>query len=561
MTRSLAVARMLIAALLLSVLACAQDDRNIPGQMPFDQVSWKLIDPPQQVPKASASIVGTKGLRTLYFWIAGNYAIGKSNLAGPFIAYNAPQSLSGLNYVQLSWTGPTTLPTSYDVLMTTSSATPTGACNCAVATNVSDTILNITSDTLSSYTVSHIDATQFPFYVWDEQYDSGRSALAFFTPTHGVVCRLLSDGTLTCAGGGTGCTLGGAVNTSIISDQSGQCYGDLNWIYDPGGNLPYVELGGSTGNGQFEIDRTLNGHNQTVFNGTWFDQQSQYGDGDANLITYDNSACQFSAGNPACDIDAFNIQVGNTLAENGTQALEADVGSSSAASNDLTAATHAATHNNTNPNKVVQGMQLVASSAYSGSKVFALELNSSGGVRPVSLYLDSIGGGVPHLPADGYHYDIWSENNDSSATTQISAFFGNDIILSTNAGGEATCTGNATNAIISSSILNGGLSYHVNDTFTVNGGTGGAGVVDAINPNGVVLNFHLTAAGTGYSDGILTTTSGGGGSGLTLNISVQPPARGRVHVKRGGAGVADVLEMCMKKSDDTYAWVTIVAAP
>lgn len=37
--------------------------------------------------------------------------------------------------------------------------------------------------------------------------------------------------------------------------------------------------------------------------------------------------------------------------------------------------------------------------------------------------------------------------------------------------------------------------------------------------------------------------------------------RGMIWSTWGVAGVADTCEMCMKKADDTYAWVTIVTAP
>lgn len=33
--------------------------------------------------------------------------------------------------------------------------------------------------------------------------------------------------------------------------------------------------------------------------------------------------------------------------------------------------------------------------------------------------------------------------------------------------------------------------------------------------------------------------------------------RGKLHFTEGGNGAADVLKMCVKKSDDTYAWLTI----
>ena len=33
--------------------------------------------------------------------------------------------------------------------------------------------------------------------------------------------------------------------------------------------------------------------------------------------------------------------------------------------------------------------------------------------------------------------------------------------------------------------------------------------------------------------------------------------RGFLHITEGGAGVADTLEVCLKKSDDTYSWLTV----
>lgn len=33
--------------------------------------------------------------------------------------------------------------------------------------------------------------------------------------------------------------------------------------------------------------------------------------------------------------------------------------------------------------------------------------------------------------------------------------------------------------------------------------------------------------------------------------------RGFLHITEGGAGVADTLEACLKKSDDTYSWLTV----
>lgn len=47
--------------------------------------------------------------------------------------------------------------------------------------------------------------------------------------------------------------------------------------------------------------------------------------------------------------------------------------------------------------------------------------------------------------------------------------------------------------------------------------------------------------------------------------SAQPAAsaalRGLIWVVQGGAGVADVVQICLKGTADTYSWVTIATAP
>lgn len=54
--------------------------------------------------------------------------------------------------------------------------------------------------------------------------------------------------------------------------------------------------------------------------------------------------------------------------------------------------------------------------------------------------------------------------------------------------------------------------------------------------------------------------------GVQLSTSSARPAadsslRGRLWTEQGAAGVADKLQICLKKSDDTYAWFDILEAP
>lgn len=64
-----------------------------------------------------------------------------------------------------------------------------------------------------------------------------------------------------------------------------------------------------------------------------------------------------------------------------------------------------------------------------------------------------------------------------------------------------------------------------------------------------------------FSAGQITSSSG-----VRLDTSAAQPTcdatiRGLNWIVQGGAGVADIQQTCMKKSDDAYAWVTVATAP
>lgn len=134
-----------------------------------------LINAPQPVQSASVGVSGNPGPATYFYWIVTNTAVGASSPAGPFIVVNAPNTLSGANFNQISWR---TVPdaVTYDVLRTSTPGAPFGACNCAVATAVAGNTQNDQANSLNAYTVNPLDPS---------------SLTISFTNTGGVLTVLL----------------------------------------------------------------------------------------------------------------------------------------------------------------------------------------------------------------------------------------------------------------------------------------------------------------------------------------------------------------------------------
>jgi hypothetical protein len=78
----------------------------------------------------------------------------------------------------------------------------------------------------------------------------------------------------------------------------------------------------------------------------------------------------------------------------------------------------------------------------------------------------------------------------------------------------------------------------------------------------VIINAYYGNIVLGSADTTLLTLGGYNGIDLFTN-GPQPTcdsaARGRLHLAEGGAGVADVLTICMKDAGDAYAWETIAS--
>lgn len=110
---------------------------------------------PSPVSYATASLVGSQlpGGRQFFYWVVAKYPIGNAIPYGPAAVFNVPTTLTVSNYVRISWT-PVSGATGYDVLRTTSSQLPNGTSNIAVATDLTSTSYDNSSETISSYTVT-----------------------------------------------------------------------------------------------------------------------------------------------------------------------------------------------------------------------------------------------------------------------------------------------------------------------------------------------------------------------------------------------------------------------
>ena len=132
---------------------------NIPlGWCWFDATGEKKCFP---IPssRVTFSFAGAPGNAAYDYWIVSNYDDGKSSLAGPFSANNAPDTLSDSNYVAITWPA---VPgaKSYDILRPPDPKKLTGDCDCAVAKGVAGPTLKDKSKTLLRYKFASLTATE-----------------------------------------------------------------------------------------------------------------------------------------------------------------------------------------------------------------------------------------------------------------------------------------------------------------------------------------------------------------------------------------------------------------
>jgi hypothetical protein len=104
-------------------------------------------------PKAVTVTSSVAGSSTYYYWIVTHSGAETSAPAGPFIAANAPATLGGIYSNSIVWM-PAVSGATYDLLRTTTSATPTGACGCAVSSGITSSSFTDGLTSTTAYTVS-----------------------------------------------------------------------------------------------------------------------------------------------------------------------------------------------------------------------------------------------------------------------------------------------------------------------------------------------------------------------------------------------------------------------
>lgn len=151
---------------LMLVLFCGTPSRAQQIPSPSTSVSTQQLT---LLPQAPVAVVNTvqerpsiQGNATYYYWFVSNVGGVISPPAGPFPVFNAPATLGGINTVTVTW-NPAPGVTTYDVLRTTSSTAPTGACGCAVIIGTASATLvdNIPTASLGAYTVA-TSSSQLP---------------------------------------------------------------------------------------------------------------------------------------------------------------------------------------------------------------------------------------------------------------------------------------------------------------------------------------------------------------------------------------------------------------
>ena len=109
---------------------------------------------PAPVSVISTSVSGTAGSVTYYYWVVARYPIGLVQPLTYGVVNNAPSTLNGSNFDQISFN---LVPgaTSYDLLRTNTPSFP-GSCTCAVSTGNTSSPINDQSNTLSSYSFTSV---------------------------------------------------------------------------------------------------------------------------------------------------------------------------------------------------------------------------------------------------------------------------------------------------------------------------------------------------------------------------------------------------------------------
>jgi hypothetical protein len=117
------------------------------------QVVLQAVAPPP-VQGLGTGVVGTAGTTTACYWVVVNYVGGGVLSAAPVCITNVPNSLSSMNYVQISWQAAAGTSVTYDVLKTTTNVPPLPGASVSLTTGLTTTTYNDQGGSLSGYTIA-----------------------------------------------------------------------------------------------------------------------------------------------------------------------------------------------------------------------------------------------------------------------------------------------------------------------------------------------------------------------------------------------------------------------
>lgn len=161
--------RLLTTLVLLLALACsALAQQGSPVQtLPF------TASPPLGVATANCSISGTAGQTTYYYWVVAQYAVGSIAPTAPScIVTNAPNSLSGSNFVVINWNAASSASSlTYAVLRSTTATFP-GTATDAVTASTTSLTQNDQSASLSAYTFTNAPPVSLSLQINNRDYST-----------------------------------------------------------------------------------------------------------------------------------------------------------------------------------------------------------------------------------------------------------------------------------------------------------------------------------------------------------------------------------------------------
>ena len=203
-----------------------------------NQVTLTAV-PPSSSTQISATVVGNQGNTTSYYWVVAHFPIGEGANASYGQVIHAPDSLSGSNYVSVTWAG-VTGALNYDLLKTSTPAIPT-TCTCSLVIGTSSTTYNDTGGSLSSY--SYIPTSVANGSIILDNVDYSLARLLINKPVNvtnysGIPPASLGNKynvylVIDSASGGD-CTAGGGSDTPTLCMSNG---------------VTYIALGGGGGSG------------------------------------------------------------------------------------------------------------------------------------------------------------------------------------------------------------------------------------------------------------------------------------------------------------------------